>query len=339
MPTALHLIRASYLNFIIKSMESGSITTPTDSLLEKAELNAEQLNGSHKLILETKVWHFLALAAESQNMPHLGMHVVERSKLDESKEFSGQLLGAGNLYQALQLLVSKANFQNNNNALWLQESEECMWVCRPHYPKCQHSLWQIEQVTMSLICMLVAYYAGAGWFPKQVKFQDVEGKGTDESRFFKHTKIELGQRFSAIAIDHALLKGRVPSIKAFNEPKLEKIPDTFTKAFKVLLKQNYFGQDWLAEDIAATLEMSVRTLKRKLRSQNTSLREVFDEVRFQQACDLIEQDVHDYKLLAEKLSYTHPNNFVRAFKRWSGVTPREYIRLRQIELLKINPVI
>jgi len=37
--------------------------------------------------------------------------------------------------------------------------------------------------------------------------------------------------------------------------------------------------------------------------------------------------------LAEKLSYTHVNNFVRAFKRWSGITPREYMRLRNQQLL------
>ena len=37
---------------------------------------------------------------------------------------------------------------------------------------------------------------------------------------------------------------------------------------------------------------------------------------------------YEYEILAEKLMYTHPNNFVRAFKRWSGITPREFIRLR-----------
>ncbi|WP_413694304.1 helix-turn-helix domain-containing protein [Psychromonas sp. KJ10-2] len=74
-------------------------------------------------------------------------------------------------------------------------------------------------------------------------------------------------------------------------------------------------------------------LKRKLQEQGTSLRKVFDEVRFQQACDLIDQDIYDYQVLAEKLSYTHVNNFVRAFKRWSGITPREYMRLRDNQLL------
>lgn len=339
MPTALHLIRASYLNFIIKSMEGTSMNIPVGCLLERAELNVEQLNDPNKLLLESKVWDFLAFAAELQNMPHLGIYVVEEKKLFESNKFLEHLLSVNDLSQSLKLLVDEIGFYNNNNALWFEETEECIWVCRSRYPTYRHSLWQIEQVSMSLICMLVAHYAGDEWFPKQVKFQDAEGKGTEQSHFFKHANIQLGLPYSAIAIDHKLLKDRSPSLNALNKPELEKIPDTFTKAFKVLLKQNYFGQNWLAEDIAATLEMSVRTLKRKLRSQNTSLREVFDEIRFQQACELIEQDVHDYKLLAEKLSYTHPNNFVRAFKRWSGVTPREYIRLRQIELLKINPVI
>lgn len=333
MPTALPLIRASHLNFIINSMRDLPLAIPVESLLEAVGINSEQLNTPDKLMLETKVWHFLTLAAELQQMPHLGFYIFESTRSFDSHTFFKQLLGAANLFQALQLLINKVGAYNNNNVLWLKESEEYVWICRSHYPKSKHGVWQAEQITMGLICMLIEHYAGSSWSPKYVKFQDRDAEGTDQSRFFKHTKIKLGHRYSAIAIEHALLINRDVGDDPLTGYPLNEIPDSFTQAFKLLLKENYFGQEWLAEDIAATLEMSVRTLKRKLQSQGTSLREVFDEVRFQQACDLIEQGIHDYTTLARKLSYTHPNNFVRAFKRWNGTTPREYIRLRQVQLI------
>ena len=334
MPTRLHLIRASHLHPVIQYMQTLSM--PVESLLEEAELSLALLVEPNQLILEKKVWRFLELAAEFNNMPHLATSLTEQSHLSQYGGFTEHLLKADNLYQALQFLIQEINLHHNNNYFWIQESEECIWICRPQHPYIKDNQWQVEQHVMSLLCMLIEFYAGEGWLPKKIKLQDNKAVGIERSRFFKNTEIKLGQPYSAIAIDHILLKDR-SLISQFPKPSsLDYIPDSFVQGFKLLLKQNYFGQSWLAENIATALETSVRTLKRKLHSQGTSLRKVFDEVRFQQACDLIEQDVHDYDVLAEKLSYTHANNFVRAFKRWSGITRREYIRLRNIELLKKN---
>ena len=332
MPTRLHLIRASHLSPVIQYMQTLSM--PVDSLLEQVELSMDLLREPNQLILENKVWHFLELAAEFNNMPHLAASLTEQSYFSQYGEFTEQLLKADNLYQALQFLIKEISLHHNNNYFWLKESEQCIWICRPQHPYVKDNQWQIEQHVMILICMLIEHYAGPGWIPKQIKLQDNKAMGIEQSRFFKNAEITLGQPYSAIAIDHRFLKERSLETTLSKPSDLEYIPDSFVQGFKLLLRQNYFGQGWLAENIASILNTSVRTLKRKLHAQGTSLRKVFDEVRFQQACDLIEQDVHNYDVLAEKLSYTHANNFVRAFKRWSGITPREYIRLRNIELLK-----
>lgn len=332
MSVALHLIRASHLNAVIKNMHFLSI--PIEPLLEKAGLTSSLSKMPNQLILENKIWHFLELAAESKNMPYLTTLLTEKSDLSQYGEFTKRLVNADNLYQALLLLTSQTNLHHSNSIFVLKEDAQSAWICHPNSEHVKEGKWQVEQHVMSFICMLIEHYAGAGWKPKQIKLQDIDGLGVDQSRFFKNTEIKLGQQYSAVAIDHALLKERTLINQSPDFSELDYIPDSFVQGFKVLLKQNYFGQDWLAEDIATTLEMSVRTLKRKLQGQGTSLRKIFDEIRFQQACDLIEQGVYEYDVLAAQLSYTHPNNFVRAFKRWSGVTPKEYIRLRKIKLIE-----
>ncbi|MDN2664531.1 AraC family transcriptional regulator [Psychromonas sp. 14N.309.X.WAT.B.A12] len=334
MPIRLHLIRASHLSVIVQYVRTLSL--PVEALLEQADLDHIELDNSNQLILETKVWRFLELAAEMKGMSHLGGLLAEDSHLSEYGEFTKQLLEADNLYQALHFLIHKIGLHNNNSLFWLKESEQCVWICRPQYPYVKDKLWQAEQHVLSLLCKVIENYAGDGWQPKKIKLQDTVGLGLDQSRFFNDAEVELGQRYSAIAIEHDLLEDRHLSKTFSNSSKLDCIPDCFLQSFKLLLKQNYFGQGWLAENIASSLGTSVRTLKRKLHEQGTSLRKVFDEVRFQQACDLINQDIYDYQELAEKLSYTHVNNFVRAFKRWSGITPREYMRLRDQQLLNKN---
>jgi len=334
MSAALHLIRASHLNAVIHNMHFLSI--PIEPLLVKAGLSTSLAIQPNQLILENKIWRFLALAAESKNMPYLSTSLTEQSDLSQYGEFTKQLINADNLYQALLLLTSQTNLHSNNTIFLLKEEAQYTWICHSHSEHVKEGKWQVEQHVMSFFCMLIEHYAGTGWQPKKIKLQDAIGLGLEQSRFFKNTDIKLGQQSSAIAIERSLLEER----SLVNElPKLldlDYIPDSFAQGFKVLLKQNYFGRHWLAENIAATLEMSVRTLKRKLQMQGTSLRRVFDEVRFQQACDLIEQGVHEYEILAVQLSYTHPNNFVRAFKRWCGITPKEYIRLRNLKLIGVR---
>lgn len=326
MPIELHLIKASHLQPLIQNMRALSM--PVELLFEQAKLSPDLLIDQNQFMLENKIWRFLGAAAKLQKTPHLGLWLTEQSDLSQYEGFTENLLNAGNLYQALQLLINQVSLHNTDHTFQLKENDGYTWIYRVNYPYFTEGRWQFEQHMMSFICMLIAYYAGPNWFPHQIELQDAKGEGIEQSRFFKNSKIKLGQHHSAIAIDHALLKDRTLINKAVKHTELDAIPHLFMQGFKLLLKQNYFGKHWLAKDIAAILGISVRTLKRKLNAQNTSLRQVFDDVRFQQACDLIDQNIHDYTILAEKLSYTHPNNFVRAFKRWSGATPREFIRLR-----------
>lgn len=330
MPTTLHLIRASHLNAVIENLHALSL--PVESLLEKAGLYFATPIQPNQLIIEKKIWLFLKLAADYSNMPHLATWLTEQSDLSHYGEFTKHLVSADNLHQALLLLTRYTSFHNSNNIFLLKEDKQNIWICQPHSRHVKQGSWQVEQHVITFICMLIEHYLGHGWQPKQIKLKDAQAVGIEHSRFFKDTDIKLGHSYSAIAIERRLLSKHCLVIDLPQLAGIDPIPNDFLQGFKLLLKQGYFGQDWLADNIAASLEISVRTLKRKLQAQGTSLRQVFDEVRFQQACELIDQDVHEYEILAEKLMYTHPNNFVRAFKRWSGITPREFIRLRNREL-------
>lgn len=319
----LYLIRASHINPIVKQMDA--LAMPTEQLLEEVGICKELLNKPEQLILESKFCNLLVLASKKFSLPNLGSYLTENIDLSEYGVFQSQILKAQNLSSALTLLEQHVGLHNNNREFWLKEESGTVWFCSNFDLSCKQGRWQIEQHILNLMCRLVEHYAGAGWVPEKVRLQANNTQGIENSRYLKSAKLRRNQAYSAIAIEADLLAGNNPEEKSLVEG-LDRVPDNFTSGFKHLLKANYFGQDWLADNIASTLGISVRTLKRKLRAQETSLREIFDETRFQQACELIEKGIYDYKQLADSLSYTHPNNFVRAFKRWSGITPREYIR-------------
>lgn len=81
--------------------------------------------------------------------------------------------------------------------------------------------------------------------------------------------------------------------------------------------------------IALRLDMSMRTLQRRLKAQSTSYECVLDEARLAVAVKLLSEDGHSIKDLALLLGFSDASGFSRFFKRWKGEAPGEF-RHRQL---------
>jgi AraC-like DNA-binding protein len=75
-------------------------------------------------------------------------------------------------------------------------------------------------------------------------------------------------------------------------------------------------------EMAKTLQMSERTLNRKLKAQGTSYQMLLDDVRQELAVWYLRQTDMSVEMIAERLGYRDTSNFSRTCKRWFGVTPR-----------------
>jgi AraC-like DNA-binding protein len=86
-----------------------------------------------------------------------------------------------------------------------------------------------------------------------------------------------------------------------------------------------------SERIAARLGMSVRTLARRLRSEGTSVQALIDEARAALAHRYLVVERLPIYEVANRLSFSEPSTFHRAFRRWYGCAPSEYGRLASVE--------
>jgi len=77
-------------------------------------------------------------------------------------------------------------------------------------------------------------------------------------------------------------------------------------------------------EVARALHMSDRTLKRKLMTEGTSYVELLDTARKERALALLRSPELTLEQVAERVGYSELSNFTRAFRRWTGVTPRKY---------------
>jgi len=80
---------------------------------------------------------------------------------------------------------------------------------------------------------------------------------------------------------------------------------------------------WGKERVAAELELSGRHLNRRLGEEGLSFKSLRESVLQQMACRALqgEQRVAE---IAEALGFSDEGAFVRAFRRWQGVTPARY---------------
>ena len=90
------------------------------------------------------------------------------------------------------------------------------------------------------------------------------------------------------------------------------------------------------EQMAAMEHMSVRTLIRHLHEEGTTYQRLLDEVREELACWLLIHTNLSIAAIAEELRYQDTTNFSRTFRRWLGVTPRDF---RQNTLSAATPEI
>ena len=78
----------------------------------------------------------------------------------------------------------------------------------------------------------------------------------------------------------------------------------------------------------ASASLAARTLRRMLTAQGLSFSALLDRERREKATFLLEASRIPLDGVAERLGYSTLSNFVRAFHRWTGMTPAAYRRTR-----------
>lgn len=99
------------------------------------------------------------------------------------------------------------------------------------------------------------------------------------------------------------------------------------RAALVLTPAGYPSQAVLAEQ----LHMSLRTLRRRLQVCGTGYKELLEVARRRDALRLLETTALSIQCIATMLGYLNPTNFARAFRLWTGRSPREYRAIRPPE--------
>lgn len=102
--------------------------------------------------------------------------------------------------------------------------------------------------------------------------------------------------------------------------------DTLPAKVQSMIRE-HVGNDFPEiDEVAELLHMTPITLRRKLKREGSSYQQIKDDVRRDTAIYMLSRGGKSIEDIAEEVGFSEPTSFFRAFKRWTGVTPRSYLK-------------
>ncbi len=110
------------------------------------------------------------------------------------------------------------------------------------------------------------------------------------------------------------------------ETLLSRLPceDEFERALRVAMSQAITDGHAQLETVAAHLHRAPRTLQRQLAELDLGFQELLDDTRRRMAENYLRDEGLTLADIAQLLGYGEQSAFQRAFKRWTGQTPRQF---------------
>ena len=155
------------------------------------------------------------------------------------------------------------------------------------------------------------------------------------AKFFEYFRCPV--LFDAVANSLTLPIEAVDKQLPGSQPQLAELHDQIMIEYLARLEQGHIAQQVKAiivdqlpsgnvtdESVSRVMNMSSRKLQRKLESVGTTFNTLLNEIRQ----DLAKKYLREHQIcmteIAFLLGFAESSAFSRAFKRWMGVTPREY---------------
>lgn len=183
---------------------------------------------------------------------------------------------------------------------------------------------------------LTCWLAGRRIPLRAASFRCPEPPYTDDYRTLFTHDLHFGRSRTRLEFDAAVLDLPVKRSETELKTFLRKAPANILVKYRsndsltVRVRQGLRGQpptEWPDfETLAAGLHMSASTLRRRLDGEGESYQSIKDSLRRDLAIQCLTRGEASVADIAARLGFSEPSSFHRAFKKWTGLQPREYRR-------------
>ena len=188
----------------------------------------------------------------------------------------------------------------------------------------------IEESLLTAI-KFVRIILGESYTPKAVYCQHAKMEGTDYEHFFG-TAIKFRAPFDGIILNREDLRSPNPIddqqvhrvLLEYLDSRVLRADENLSAAVRALLLKLIPTGKFSVNVLADQLCVHRRTLQRRLKDAGLTYAELLDECRAEMAQEYLATSKLPMGNLAQLLGYADQSAFNHAFRRWHGMTPRQW---------------
>lgn len=331
---SLPQINAIFSRLLIDYLRDNAGIDPA-KFLSEVNIDNALFDSENELIPMSVFMMLMEEASKYINDPNLGLHYYQNIDIKQVGIFGYTISNSPDLKETMSRICRYyCLFQNGMEFKFFSNGHNYQVTYEVTAKSLPQSRQDSEMTLMALI-MLVRNLIKPNWRPITVHFKHKAPKNITEHKQLLCNNIVFNQPVNAIIFDDEILE--LPIINADQQLGGSLI----TVLEQLLVLQESPENEWLTlfrnfimdslcegppsiDIMAKSMNMSRRTLQRKLANKGWSFKDLVENIRQELAknhlrvSDLLIQDI------AFLLGYSEISSFNRAFKRWEGKTPHEY---------------
>ena len=264
----------------------------------------------------------------SEGLPELGL-LAGQVPVIEHGDFGKMVYQGLTLYDAIQTFCTNATIEYSQANFYLRVNNDQAWFFRGPIEGEPIQRQQVELYVLIMMIDTIRLGAGFDWQPDTMYMQNDDQHGLADVQLFRNANVQFGCKASAIAFPSKLLANPLHGdIAAFTKPENAAddiiLNTDFGKSLREVLR-NHMGHVHLSlETTAEIIGLTPRTLQRQLSKNQFTYKQLIDQLRYEKALPLLKDNQSSLLDIALGLGYSDAAHFTRAFRRWAGMTPREF---------------
>jgi len=311
---------------------------PVHRHLRRAKLSAPTPETLGTLIPLHQVCDFLNSVARAEGIHDLGFHIAGNLGMESMGSYGRQVAKAFTFHEAIQITRELISTYNSGLKIWIEHHGDRVRYCLKYVGNLpRDGITEIVHLALTNTFAVAGVYRGTDWKPSRIELATDPIDLAAYAPELDDLPISFNQPQTSLWFDRKWLSKPLPTFQSSQRPVVndnERASLLATGPSIELVGQ--LGQvvestlghpEMNLQLTAAIIGTSPRTLQRRLAEHDTSFSRLLQTVRFRTARRFLRTPEMPLTEIAKRLGYTDPANFVRAFKRWTGIGPSEFRQL------------
>lgn len=316
----------------------GDANIDADALLQEQQMDPQKVADLKYRYSQEQVTNLWIAAVAATGDPNFGLKVARHVRPSTFHVVGYAMACSATLRKAAERFAHSARLISDSASIEFNELPERYKLTVDLHTGGRPPIYQTIDTILAGFMMLCEWIADTALNPVEVTFRHDKPKDDQPYRDLFRCKVLFNQSLNSITFNARDLDRAVPAANEELAMLLDEMTSKYLalrfgsrfsrKVRDVLVTQLPNGEPSKA-DTAAKLNMTERTLLRRLREENTTFQEVLDRLREELAYDYLRRDDLSMDLIADLLGFSSNSTFSRAFVRWTGQRPRDWRQNRR----------